>query len=698
MRGMIATLLVPVLLVIPVNCNDHEQEIGVSLIQTKSILAAQDENDHELANVLAKLSAEGTGTKGAPSIDHAHLVCHHHGCEEVKAQLEVISQQIQVVNGKLKECSTTRANMEAALKQAAIQRAKAEADLKKCGMERQKLSQDLAQCGKDRAEAEKALAKCAAERGALEAELKQCAEVDRPNAEKALAKCASERKSLEKELALIVAKLKGGATTKPASRRRRRYVKKTKRSLAQVGSSDNSQSEILEGEDDEDTEQSEDVSLLALSDKDKAQLESRTASIQQRLSELQEETGILEGRLQSLMNKAVELSNKGSELANKAIEILKEIKEKDEEESGLDEALKNAETRSEQAKARLDKVESMVDKATREVEAADADDGAARMTLNKATLLQLKAQSKLIELVQKTQHLRHEALKTAHSNAGHKIGKVEALLEEKEGLLRRDDKQGCDELRAKVIRAKGKLETASGALANCLLAKKDIKAKMDKAEELRAVAQKSLDQCLETKAKLKTALNECHHRRDAAREKLEECLARKKVLKVKIAECHKKRDEARGKLAECLKAKKTLNEKIAAAKKKLGLVEVHNGWGASGDLTEALEALKNANAAFDENAAENIQIEEMINDAFKSIEASSAEEAQVLQQLKETSLDEIKNQGMMTQLGTTLRDAYEDLKEIDAKTKAAEQEAEASVKEADTASAALGSLLQRLQL
>merc|ERR1719478_1786696 len=145
-------------------------------------------------------------------------------------------------------------------------------------------------------------------------------------------------------------------------------------------------------------------------------------------------------------------------------------------------------------------MESAVADAITNAEVASESVGAAISELNKATLIQLNAQTKLIQLVQKAQHLRHEALTTTHANAGHKIRKVESLLAEKEELLRRDDHEACDELRAKVIHAKAKLKSASVALASCLQAKKDIQAKIDKVEGLRAVVQKSLDQCLATKA------------------------------------------------------------------------------------------------------------------------------------------------------------------------------------------------------
>merc|ERR1719146_406365 len=123
--------------------------------------------------------------------------------------------------------------------------------------------------------------------------------------------------------------------------------------------------------------------------------------------------------------------------------------------------MKQAEDRSKQAESHLDAMEKGMEKANAEAEAADTAMGKAQTDLNKATLLQLKAQTKLIELVRKTQDLHHKELKKAHANATHRVGKVEALLEEKDELLRRGDQKECDELRAKVISAKAKLQAAS---------------------------------------------------------------------------------------------------------------------------------------------------------------------------------------------------------------------------------------------
>jgi chromosome segregation ATPase len=358
---------------------------------------------------------------------------------------------------------------------------------------------------------------------------------------------------------------------------------------------------------------------------------------------------------------------------------------------------------------------------TKELDNADQQMGAAQSEMVQQTLIQLKAQSALISLVRKTQHLRHEELKIAHEHAGHKVTKFEALLQEKEKHLQRENGKDCDDIRAQVIHAKAKLALAAGALKACLEAKKDIQAKIDKVEELRAATQQSLDKCLETKAKLKSQLDECHHRRDSAREKLEECLARKKVLKVKIEECHAKRDEARKKLDQCLQHKKMLSEKIAKAKASLGalsLTEVEDGsttnttgffgsWFGSStsttaegdaiaDIEEALAVLKKLNAEYDENANANFEVGSLIQSALSELEETSGEEAEVMQKLRDAASLETHNQELVMQLQTKLQDAYDDLKAIDRQSDAASAESKAAGAAADQAGAALSSLLQKL--
>merc|ERR1719327_1623677 len=103
-----------------------------------------------------------------------------------------------------------------------------------------------------------------------------------------------------------------------------------------------------------------------------------------------------------------------------------------------------------------------------------------------------------------------------------------------EEAIKDQDGEECDDVRAQVILAKGKVAATAVALKTCLETKKVISVKIAAIEKARALAQAKLDACLSTKAKLKAALEECLTRKASAREKLQECLARKKELKTKI--------------------------------------------------------------------------------------------------------------------------------------------------------------------
>jgi len=663
---------------------DAVQDQSWSLMQKTSIqmskVAVQDEE--------LKLGVDPSG------INHAHIVCHHHGCAEVKAKLEVINSQLAAVSVKLAECSKSRKQLEKDLAMAAKERAKAEAALKKCGEERAILAADLAQCGKDRAAAEKGLAKCSAERGKLEAELKQCAEVDRPSAEKALAQCAADRGKLEAELAGIVKKLKGGAAKKVSTRRRRRNKKK---SMVQLDFSESSTDVPLQGEDDEDVEEAEEAEDVSL-------LETRREAIQQRLAELAKDAENFAQDLAAAIAKAKKATATIASLTQQAEDLMSQIDSKDKEEAQKVILLARAEANTTKAAKFLEILEEKMNAATAEMEKSDQDMSKAQSDLAKQTTSQLQTQAILIDLVQKTQQLRHEELQLTHGNVSEKVGKVEALLKEKEAALQQKDGEGCDDLRAKVIHAKGKLATAGVALKACLNAKKDIQAKIDKVEMLRAAAQKGLDMCLETKARLKKSLDECHHRRDSARMKLKECLDRKKVLTVKIAECHEKRDEARAKLAQCLKNKKILQEKIAKASaslKRSSLMEVEQGSedaeaGAGDEVEDALAALQAFNDQSDSFADLEAEIGEDLHNALTVLQEAGGEEQSIINQLEEAALMEITDQEKVAQLQTKLQDAFDALKAIDRNAEAARAASAAAGKAADDAQKSLSSLLQQL--
>merc|ERR1719321_406458 len=155
---------------------------------------------------------------------------------------------------------------------------------------------------------------------------------------------------------MIVAKLKSGGgkspSTKPASRRRRRYTKsKSKRSLVEVESSEGSEDDALQGEDDEDFVESPNISLITLSASEKAQLESRKTHIKQRMAELSKESVRIGGLLQESMNKAVEVAKKAGLVEDKSEGLMEEIKNNDLKESGLSQKLGESEEMSEKAKA-----------------------------------------------------------------------------------------------------------------------------------------------------------------------------------------------------------------------------------------------------------------------------------------------------------------------------------------------------------
>jgi chromosome segregation ATPase len=670
-------------------------QVQTKAVQAPGLPTGVDQSDQPDQEVMTMLEKARTSAAGGPiNIDNAHLVVHCHGCEEVQAQLQVVTQQIATANAKLDECSKHRKKLQGDLAAAAKERAVAESDLKKCATARQTLANDLAKCASDRGKAEKALAQCAADRAKLEAELKQCAEVDRPNAEKELAKCAVERQELEKELAAVAAKLKKAEGTSSARRRRtatsvrrrRRAVKKSA-SLMQVHPHQNSLDDAGETEEEQEEQEDGSMSVLeALDDAESSQLEARHAAITERLAALTKEEGIFEVALDKVLDSSNMASTRLAELEDELEMMISGIADLDKREALKTMLLKKAERAGEAAVALLNKLQQQIELADEELSNSNDDVSAAAAEVAATTAVQIETQQQLIGLVQQAQHLRHKKLQIAHKEAGHRLGEAEALLEKK--ASDKDHKE-CNDLRAKVVLAKGRLDAAASALADCFQAKKDIQAKIDKVEKLRADAQGALDSCLQAKAKLKAQVEECHTRRDAARQKLEECLERKKDLKVKIEACHEKRDEARAKLAECMKNKKILHEKIAKAKaglaKKSSLMEVQQESSvddevqdALGYVNEILAALRKANEDADINAKEYMEIDKMITDAADEIANASEEEKKIFAELQAASQDEGNQQKSVVELQTALQHAILDLKEIDAKTQEAESEAEAA--------------------
>jgi len=601
--------------------------------------------------------------------DHMHIVCHAEGCAEVKASLAVLEERITMVKQKLEECGTSRAKLEKDLAVAAKDRATAEKGLAKCAAERAKLSADLAQCGKDRAAAEKALAKCGHERAILEAELRQCAEVDRPAAEKGLAKCGQERQALEIELAKLVEKLKSGAgaTTKKSSRRRRRRNKKSS-SLAQTSADEEDQADAHE--------------------------------------EMEDQKEAVEARLVQLKAEAEEFEQKLQKLADTESATLAAIGASDDKIADAESNLANVAAREQQAEqdsaaaeekttttiAETTVIGSRLTKIVTAVEHQIEEIGAASTQLATETGAKTNALVQLMGLVQKQATLKHQELSLMHNNHAEKLRKVEEALKD-------HDHEECDDVRAQIITAKGKVKATAAALQTCLNTKKIISAKIAKIEKARAIAQQKLDACLATKAKLKAALHECHTRRDSAREKLQECLDRKKVLKTKIHECHLRRDEARKKLAACLEAKKSLKAKIQAVKDKMGslssasLIEIMDEHAKEHSLVNDVDAIEEeldaSNKEFASTSLELIKEGEAEDAALSEYQEASAEADSTASEMASAEKEEAATEETQAELEAELEDTLQELEQIDADSNTAVAACKASEDAVNGASSAL---------
>jgi chromosome segregation ATPase len=603
-------------------------------------------------SLLQTTSRHVTKLHNTPSFDHMHIVCHDEGCAEVKARLANIEKRVVDVKAKLEECGRNRKKLEADLGAAAKERGKAEAALAECAADRKKLSEDLAQCGKDRAEAERGLAQCSRERAKLEAELTQCATVDRPNAEKGLAKCAVERAALEKQLVSVIAKLKGqasgGSTPPKKSSRHRRRRRRSKASLVETDT---------ETEDESEAESVQ--NLTSRKSEIEAQLETLRAqgrSLEESLSKINEQENKAMTMWNAMSAKFFNFWNK----SEKNVALEKTVKKRMDELASKEKA--------EVAKLDINQRRMML--AKRGLMQADKKANDAQKDLNKEALSQLSAQKKLLSLLAEVHHLKQEEAKGKHKRGSEKLGQLSTAIEAKRQSGA--DEEECDDLRAQVITAQGKLQEASQGLQVCLKTKKEIQRKLDAVESARARAQKGLDHCLATKERLKTALEECHKRRDSAREKLQACLDRKKELKPKIEACHVKRDEARKKLAECLTKKKELKAKIAAAMAKLGpqkrssLLELTDEMsGVREILEQALEDLKAANADFDITAQEIVEVGNTMKRSVQEMIAASQEDDAIMVELNKIDQMEFHDQQGAIELGAELEDALEALQKAD---------------------------------
>jgi len=631
--------------------------VVVSLFSLASLCAGQE------AVLLQRVAVRGHSPGGAEEehdaanpFDHAHIVCHSEGCEEVKANLQIVQERIKTASGQLQDCVTHREKLTADLQEAAKARAVAEVALQECATERSRLAKALAQCGRDRAAAAAGLAQCSRDRAKLEAELAQCAEVDRPNAEKALAKCGKDRAALEGELQKIVQQLGGKVVAPRKSSTRRRRRRSQKRSAA---------------------------SLLEM---DNAQLLEHQEEIQAQMEELVKEASQQEQNIKDLNAKEEDVLTAIAANGEKFDQGIQKSNEVDEQEQQHLADSAKAEKETTTVTATLDASDAAVKTAEDALRQADAKTNDAQQELAQESENEVKAQGALLQLLQDVHDLQHKEATMAHERGTKALAQVEVDLAEK--VKSGEDHEDCDEIRAQVILAKGKLQEASSALQTCLSTKKMIQSKIDAVERMRASAQKGLDQCLETKARLKTAVAECHTKRDETRGKLQECLDRKKVLNVKIKECHEKRDVARTKLQQCLDKKKQLKSKIEAAKAKIGnvpqarLMQIIREDSAAGgpreDLEDALAILDREDSDFAESAAALKEAGNLLKRIVAELRHRSQEDDQLRSELAAVESQQSKSEVAVTELRDRVVDVLESLKRIDRDTATAASAAKAA--------------------
>merc|ERR1719160_1673086 len=122
----------------------------------------------------------------------------------------------------------------------------------------------------------------------------------------------------------------------------------------------------------------------------------------------------------------------------------------------------------------------------------------------------------LVALVQEEHRVLHSHLHQQHSNDTARLARNERTVQ----TMLETGKEGCDEARASVIKAKAKLDLTGTALKACLTAKKEIKEKIDQVLLLEQKVAACLQKCLATKEELREKIKYCHERRDLAREKL----------------------------------------------------------------------------------------------------------------------------------------------------------------------------------
>merc|ERR1719171_2922759 len=121
--------------------------------------------------------------------------------------------------------------------------------------------------------------------------------------------------------------------------------------------------------------------------------------------------------------------------------------------------------------------------AKKKMEQSDKDVVEAQKDLNKETLNQVNAQKRLLSLLAEVHHLKQEEAKKAHQRGSEKLKRLSNEIEAKRKSGA--DKAECDDLRAEVITAQGKLKDAADGLNVCLRTKKEIQTKLDAVEAAR---------------------------------------------------------------------------------------------------------------------------------------------------------------------------------------------------------------------
>jgi len=605
------------------------------LISVLSALACGERAPHTATGVAFVQSATNlarslqlTEEDDIPDLEHMHLVCHRHGCKEVKATLDVIKIARKSAQAGLAQCAKERSALAATLGKVSQERGKAEADLAACAANRTVLEAKVAECGKHRAEVEADLAKCATERAALEKELKQCAEVDRPAAEKALAECGRARAQLEKQLKDLEEQLKNGAASRRRSSRRR------KASLVES----NSTEELLS-----DVESSEESGLNAQI----SMIQSQLFAEKVKQNDLTLALGAYEEQLEAAAQAIKANDGQFDELTSKLISNSDDM-------ATAQAGLQQVQQDEESALAQSGSLGDAFAEISSEAETLVAKEATAAADLHKSSISLAKTQSQLLSLLMEDQTDLEQQLVAEQEQTTAKLAEKRALLSHKE-----KENEECDDLRVEVITLAASVKSTGKQLADCLATKKVLNSKIAAAQEATNKARAGLQKCLRTKASLTAALQECHDRCAKTEKLLNECLARKKVLKTKINECHTARDLARSKLKECLDKKEELKTKIEALKAKIaamGLLQdasssdeelslasaVHSVLGIMADIDDVeKEALKDSVAVagsqtnllhFDEGTSAYLTT---ANNAFESTQQAFTQASEALAELQD---------------------------------------------------------------